>query len=115
MYDVQSLSHTKWECKYHIIWIPKYRKKAIFEGLRKYLGEIFRDLATQKECKVVEGHLMPDHVPILISILPKYSVSRVVGQHFWARGVMFRRLVRMRMPCESIFKSKRKRTNVLSN
>ena len=62
MYDGQSLSHTKWECKYHIVWIPKYRKKAIFEDLRKYLGEIFRDLATQKECKVAEGHLMPDHV-----------------------------------------------------
>ena len=79
MYDGQSLSHTKWECKYHIVWIPKYRKKAIFEDLRKYLGEIFRDLATQKECKVVEGHLMPDHVHILISIPPKYSVSQVVG------------------------------------
>lgn len=53
MYDGQSLSHTKWECKHHIVWIPKYRKKAIFEDLRKYLGEIFRDLAKQKECKVV--------------------------------------------------------------
>ena len=109
MYDEQSLSHTKWDCKYHIIWIPKYRKKAIFEDLRKYLGEIFRELALQKECKVVEGHLMPDHVHILLSIPPKYSVSQVVGyikgksaiqiarnvqgrkknfvrQHFWARG-----------------------------
>ena len=109
MYDEQSLSHTKWDCKYHIICIPKYRKKAIFEDLRKYLGEIFRELASQKECKVVEGHLMPDHVHILLSIPPKYSVSQVVGyikgksaiqiarnfqgrkknfvgQHFWARG-----------------------------
>jgi putative transposase len=109
MYNGQSLSHTKWECKYHIVWIPKYRKKAIFEDLRNYLGEIFRDLATQKGCKVVEGHLMPDHVHILISIPPKYAVSQVVGfikgkstiqtarnfqgrkknfvcQHFWARG-----------------------------
>ena len=109
MYDEQSLSHTMWDCKYHIIWIPKYRKKAIFEDLRKYLGEIFRELATQKECKVLEGHLMPDHVHILLSIPPKYSVSQVVGyiegksaiqiarnfqgrkknfvgQHFWARG-----------------------------
>ena len=109
MYDEQSLSHTKWDCKYHIIWIPKYRKKAMFEDLRKYLGEIFRELATQKECKVLEGHLMPDHVHILLSIPPKYSVSQVVGyikgksaiqiarnfqgrkknfvgQHFWARG-----------------------------
>jgi len=109
MYDEQSLSHTKWDCKYHIIWIPKYRKKAMFEDLRKYLGEIFRELATQKECKVLEGHLMPDHVDILLSIPPKYLVSQVVGyikgksaiqiarnfqgrkknfvgQHFWARG-----------------------------
>jgi len=109
MYDAESLNHTKWECKYHIVWIPKYRKKAIFEDLRKHLEEIFRDLATQKECKVVEGHLMPDHVHILISIPPKHSVSQVVGfikgksaiqiarnfqgrkknfvgQHFWARG-----------------------------
>ncbi len=79
MYDSQSLSYTKWDCKYHIVWIPKYGKKAIFEDLRKYLGEIFRDLAKQKECKVVEGHLMPDHVHILISIPPKHSVSQVVG------------------------------------
>jgi putative transposase len=109
MYDEQSLNHTKWECKYLIVWIPKYRKKAIFEDLRRYLGEIFLDLATQKECKVVEGHLMPDHVHILISIPPKHSVAQVVGfikgksaiqiarnfqgrkknfvgQHFWARG-----------------------------
>ena len=109
MYDEQSLSHTKWECKYHIVWIPKYRKNAIFEDLRRYLGEIFRDLATQKECKVVEGHLMPDRVHILISIPPKHSVAQVVGfikgksaiqiarnfqgrkknfvgQNFWARG-----------------------------
>jgi len=109
MYDAESLNHTKWKCNYHIVWIPKYRKKAIFEDLRKHLGEIFRDLATQKECKVVEGHLMPDHVHILISIPPKHSVSQVVGfikgksaiqiarnfqgrkknfvgQHFWARG-----------------------------
>ncbi len=79
MNNTQSLSHTKLECKYHIVWIPKYRKKTIFENLRKYLGEIFRDLAAQKECKVVEGHLMPDHVHILISIPPKHSVSQVVG------------------------------------
>ena len=109
MQDNQSLSHTMWDCKYHIIWIPKYRKKTIFGDLRQYLGEIFRDLAAQKECKVLEGHLMPDHVHMLLSILPKYAVSQVVGfikgksaiqiargyqgrtrnfvgQHFWARG-----------------------------
>ena len=109
MYDSQSLSHTMWECKYHIVWIPKYRKKTIFGELRKHLGEIFRELARQKECKVLEGHLMADHVHILLSIPPKYSVSQIVGfikgksaiqiarsfqgrkknfvgQHFWARG-----------------------------
>jgi len=109
MYDEQSLSHTRWECKYHVIWIPKYRKKVIYVSLRKYLGDILRELATQKESKVIEGHLMSDHVHILISIPPKYAVSQVVGfikgksaiqiarnfqgrkknfvgQHFWARG-----------------------------
>lgn len=105
----ESLNHTKWECKYHIVWIPKYRKKNIFNELRPYLGEMFRDLATQKGCRIIEGHLLPDHVHILISIPPKYAVSQVVGfikgksaiwiartyvgrrknftgQHFWARG-----------------------------
>ncbi len=78
MYDEQSLSHTKRECKYHIVWIPKYRKKAIFEDLRKYLGEISRDLVAQKECKVVENHLIPDHVHMLFYIPPKYSVSQML-------------------------------------
>ena len=62
MYDSQSLSHTMWECKYHIVWIPKYRKKTIFGELRKHLGEIFRELARQKECKVLEGHLQSDYI-----------------------------------------------------
>jgi len=105
----QSLSHTVWECKYHIVWIPKYRKKVLYKELRQYLGDIFHELARQKECKIVEGHLMPDHVHMLISIPPKYAVSQIVGyikgksaiaiarnyvgrkrnfvgQHFWARG-----------------------------
>ena len=109
MYDEQSLSHTKWDCKYHVIWIPKYRKESIFLELQKYLGEILRELAKQKECTVIEGHLMPDHVHILLSIPPKYSVAQIVGfikgksaiqiarnfqgrkknfvgQNFWARG-----------------------------
>ena len=109
MHDDQSLSHAKWDCKYHVIWIPKYRKKAIFGDLRKYLGEIFRELARQKKCTVIEGHLMPDHVHIMLAIPPKYSVAQVVGfikgksaiqiarnfqgrkknfvgQNFWARG-----------------------------
>ena len=73
------LSHTTWECKYHLIWIPKYRKKVIYGQLRKYLGEVFRDLALQRESNIIEGHLMGDHVHLLISIPPKYAVSQVVG------------------------------------
>jgi len=107
--DVESLSHTKRECKYHVVWIPKYRKKSLYGELRRYLGSTFRDLATQRESRVIEGHLLPDHVHMLISIPPKYAVSQVVGylkgksaihiaraymgrkknftgQHFWARG-----------------------------
>ena len=79
MKEYQSLSHTRWDCKYHVVFIPKRRKKAIFGALRKYLGEIFRELALQKEAKVVEGHLMPDHVHMCLSIPPKHSVSNVVG------------------------------------
>ncbi len=96
-------------CKYHVVWIPKYRKKALYVELRKHLGELLKDLAAQKECKILEGHLVSDHVHMLISIPPKYSVSQVVGfikgksaiaiarnymgrkknfigQSFWARG-----------------------------
>ena len=103
------LSHTCWDCKYHIVWIPKYRKKRIYGGLRQYLGQVIRNLASRKESTVLEGHLMSDHIHILVSIPPKYSVSQVVGfvkgksaihiartygdckrnfagQHFWARG-----------------------------
>ena len=109
MNHYRSLSHTAWDCKYHLIWIPKYRKKVLFGDLRKYLGDVFRELALQKESKVLEGHLMGDHVHILVSIPPKYAVSQVVGyikgksaihiartyaghrhnfigQNFWARG-----------------------------
>ena len=79
MKEYQSLSHTRWDCKYHIVFIPKCRKKMIYGALRKHLGEIFRELARQRECKVVEGHLMLDHVHICLSVPPKYSVSNVVG------------------------------------
>ena len=74
-----SLSHTKWECKYHVVFIPKYRKKRIFGTLRRELGEVFRRLAEQKESRIEEGHLLPDHVHMLISIPPKYAVAQVVG------------------------------------
>ena len=79
MNEYQSLSHTRWDCKYHIIFVPKKRKKRIFGMLRQHLGEIFHELARQQEVKIVEGHLKSDHVHICISIPPKYAVSRVVG------------------------------------
>jgi putative transposase len=77
--DYQKLNHTTWNCKYHIVFIPKRRKKVIFGELRKYMGEIFHELARQKECEIVEGHLLKDHVHICISIPPKYAVSAIVG------------------------------------
>ena len=109
MDKLESLCHSKWECKYHIVFIPKCRRKTLYKELRPHLGEVFRQLARQKECRVEEGHLMVDPVHILISIPPKYAVSSVVGylkgksavpvarvygerkrhfvgQHFWARG-----------------------------
>ena len=79
MQEDQRLSHTRWDCKYHVVFIPKRRKKAIYGALRKHLGEIFRELAQQRQCKVVEGHLMIDHVHMCLSVPPKYSVSNVVG------------------------------------
>ena len=105
----ESLSHSKWECKYHVVFIPKCRRRTWYKQLRSHLGEVFKKLAAQKECRIEEGHLMPDHVHMLISIPPKYAVSQVVGfikgksaihlarvygeqkrnfvgQHFWARG-----------------------------
>jgi putative transposase len=109
MQDVKSLTHSVWECKYHVVWIPKYRRKKLYGDLREYLGEIFHELARQKESKIVEGHLCPDHIHALIEIPPKYSVAQVVGyikgksaiaiarnylgrkrdftgQNFWAKG-----------------------------
>ena len=109
MDEYESLNHTKWECKYHVIFIPKYRRKALYGQLRTHLGEMFRNLAVRKQSRIEEGHLMPDHVHMMIAIPPKYAVSQVVGfikgksaiylastygersrnfvgQHFWARG-----------------------------
>jgi len=109
MDDYESLSHSKWECKYHVVFIRKCRRKTLYLELRRRLGEVFRRLAAQKECRIEEGHLMSDHVHMMISIPPKYAVSQVigyikgksaihlarvygerkrnfVGQHFWARG-----------------------------
>src|ERR1700750_2451120 len=109
MDDYASLSHSKWDCKYHVVFIPKCRRKTPYGELRQHLGEVFRRLAMQKESRVEEGHLMPDHFHMMISIPPKYAVSQVIGyikgksaihlarvygerrrnfigQHFWARG-----------------------------
>ena len=79
MEDYQSLSHTRWDCKYHVVFIPKRRKKKLFGVLRRHLGQVFRELAQHKESEVVEGHLMADHVHVCLSIPPKYAVSNVVG------------------------------------
>jgi putative transposase len=75
----ESLAHSKWDCKYHIVFIPKGRKKALYGQIRKYLGPVFHELASQRECKIVEGHMVQDHVHMLIKIPPKYSVAQVVG------------------------------------
>jgi len=79
MNDVESLSHTKWECKYPIVYIPKYRKKALYGALRQPLGEVLKQLAMQRGSRIEEGHLRRDQVHMLVSIPPKYSVSQVVG------------------------------------
>ena len=75
----QSLSHSKWECKYHVVFIPKCRRQKLYQELRPWLGEVFRNLAGQKESRIEEGRLMVDHVHMLISIPPKYAISQVIG------------------------------------
>lgn len=79
MDKIESLNHTKWDCKYHVVFIPKFRRKILYGELRKHLGDVFRTLAQHKESRIEEGHLQPDHVHMMISIPPKYSVSNVVG------------------------------------
>lgn len=109
MDEARTLNHSKWECKYHVVFIPKYRRKSLYKELRPHLGQVFRELARRKECEILEGHVMVDHVHMMISIPPKYAVSQTVGyikgksaihiartynnrkrnfvgQHFWARG-----------------------------
>ena len=73
------LSHTKWECKYHVVFIPKCRRKTLYRELRQHLGEVFRKLAVQKQSRIAEGHLLPDHVHLMIAIAPKYAVAQGVG------------------------------------
>ena len=79
MNETRTLNHSKYECNYHLVFIPKYRKKALYLELRQYLGAVFKELARQRESEVLEGHLMADHVHMMISIPPKYAVSQVVG------------------------------------
>jgi putative transposase len=79
MTQLHHQNHATWECKYHVVFIPKYRKKAIFGVIKKRLGEVFHELARRRESKIEEGYLMPDHVHMLISIPPKYSVEEVIG------------------------------------
>ena len=109
MDDYESLRHTKWECKYHVVFIPKCRRRKLYGQLRQHLGEVFRQLAQRKQSRIIEGHLVANHVHMLISIPPKYAVAQVIGyikgksaihiartvggrrrnftgEHFWARG-----------------------------
>ena len=79
MDEYESLSHSKWECKYHVVFIPKCRRKTLYAELRRHLGEVFRKLAQQKESRIEEGHLRPDHVHMLILIPPNHAVSQVVS------------------------------------
>lgn len=75
----ESLSHSKWDCKFHVVFVPKYRKKVLYGQIRRFLGPLFHDLASQRSCKILEGHMVQDHVHMLIAIPPKYSVSEVIG------------------------------------
>ena len=79
MSDYGSLAHSKWDCKYHIVFIPKYRKRKLFCQVRRYLGDVFHELARQKNSKILEGHMMSDHVHMCVSIPPKHSVAQVIG------------------------------------
>ncbi len=74
----ESLNHSKWDCKYHIVFIPKCRKKELYGKVRKYLGNVFHELAFQRGSKIIEGHMVQDHVHMLIKIPPKYSVAEVI-------------------------------------
>ena len=107
--DKNSLSHTKWRCKYHIVFAPKYRRQVIYRQLRKDIGGILRELCSRKGINIIEAELCPDHVHMLVEIPPKYSISQIMGylkgkssliifdrhanlkykygnRHFWCRG-----------------------------
>jgi len=105
----RSLRHSKWDCKYHVVFIPKGRKRELYGKIREYLKSTFHELAKQKDCEIVGGHIVQDHVHMLISVPPKYAVSEIIGylkgksaiavarqfggrkrnfngEQFWARG-----------------------------
>jgi putative transposase len=107
--DYQSLAHSRWDCKDHVVFVPKRRRRQLYGQIRRQLGAIFHALARQKECQIIEGQVMPDHVPMCIAIPPKVAVAQVIGflkgksalaiarqfggkernctgEHFWARG-----------------------------
>ena len=108
MHDWQSLSHVRWECKYHVVFVPKFRKKQLYGKFRRRVGLILRELCRQRGVELLEGHLMPDHIHMCLSVPPKFSIAfvigflkgksavrihrevlknrRVTGLHFWARG-----------------------------
>ena len=109
MRDWQSQSHVRWYCKYHIVFVPKYRRRVIYGQLRRRIGPMLRELCQQQGIELVEGHAMPDHVPVCLRMPPQYSVAKTVGVlqgksasrshreclgrekhfpglHFWARG-----------------------------
>ncbi len=79
MHDWESLSHVRWGCKYHVIIIPKYRRKVFYGQLRRQIGTLLRELCRQKGVEVREGHSMPDHIHMCLSIPPKYSVAHTIG------------------------------------
>ncbi len=79
MKDWQKLSHVKWDCKYHIVFVTKYRKRKIYGEIREKVGAVIRQLCDQKGILLHEGHAMPEHIHILVSIPPKYSVSNTIG------------------------------------
>jgi len=108
MHDWSSLSHVRWDCKYHVLFVPKFRQKKLYGKFRARVGEILRDLCRQRGVELIEGHLMPDHIHMCLGVPPKYSIAfvigflkgksavlihrkilgqkRVSGLHFWARG-----------------------------
>ena len=107
--DINSLSHSKWRCHYHVVFAPKYRRQAIYGKIKEDIGKIIRQLCDQKGIEIIEAELCPDHIHMLISIPPKYSVAQIMGyikgksslmifdrhanmkykygnRHFWCRG-----------------------------